>query len=366
MSSPSSRWRIELATPDDAAALAAIYNSDDGFGGEIQVKFTREPDPYASLLAEGSGVVIPVVREVDTGRLVGMGACVVHEAYVDGKPVKVGYLTGLKALPEYRRGVPLIPQVYAFLREQTPEVRCYYTTILSANTLARKLLEKPRPRMPEYRPVAEYVTHFYRVPPFAGRLRGSVAVPEVRACEPRRAVPEVRPSRLGFASHLRDRTAGLPAELAAVTPLPGAEPWQITGRDGTPEAWCQVLDQRATKQYVVTAYTGRYERLAKLPVHWLGYPRLPQVGVPANHVSLAGIGARDDDPATLLRLLRGVGAAHRDRDFIMVGVAGDQPLTHALARLRTITYSSQLYTVHFDDDCLPLGPGRIGLDVGLL
>lgn len=340
MNSPSSRWRIELATPDDAASLAAIYNSDDGFGGEIQVKFTREPDPYASLLAEGSGVVIPVVREVDSGRLVGMGACVTRTAWVGGEQVKVGYLTGLKALPEYRRGVPLIPQVYAFLREHTPDVRCYYTTILTANTLARKLLEKPRPRMPEYRPVSEYVTHFYRAAPWWPGSAGGV----------QSGHPDQRPD----------------AELAGVAPLPGAEGWQLLDRHGQPEAWCEVLDQRATKQYVVTAYGGRYAQLSRLPVHWVGLPRLPRVGTSANYVSLAGIEARDDDPRTLRRLLRGVAARQRDRDFIMVGAAGDQPLTEALAGLRTITYSSQLYTVHFDDDCLGLGSGRIGLDVGLL
>ena len=352
MSSPSEprrrgdRFRIDLATPADGAELSAIYNSDDGFGGDIAVKFTREPDPHASLLAEGERVTIPVVREVETDRAVGMGACVTRTAWVDGRPTRVGYLTGLKALPEFRRGVPMIPQVYAFVREQTADVGCYYTTILSENTLARRMLEKRRPNMPEYRPVGEYTTHCYRV------------------ARPGRGRAHLDGGTLG---ELVDLTH--PRDLAPVGPLPGAtdaDVRMLRDRDGTPLAWCVLSDQRETKQYVITAYGGRYERLAKLPVHWLGYPRLPKPGAVADYVSLGMIGARDDDPALIARLLRAVGRRQQHRDFVMVGTFGDSPVAEALTTLRTITYSSQLYTVHFDDACQGLEGGQIALDVALL
>lgn len=359
MSSPNERhrsaaeqnYRIELAEPADGPALAAIYNSDDGFGGEIAVKFTREPDPFASLLADGDGVVVPVVREVASGRLIGMGACVTRQAWVNGEQVKVGYLTGLKALPEFRRGVPLIPQVYAFLRAQTPDVRCYYTTILTENTLARRLLERNRRGMPEYRPVGEYVTHCFRV---AGR----------------RSAPRTI-LRSGSVAELVELTAasGGRFNLAAVDAPPSvrdADVRILRDQTGRALAWCAAVDQRATKQYVITKYGGRYERIAKLPVHWTGYPRLPRPGIPANYVSIAALGAAHDDPALIGQLLRAVGAEERDRDFAMIGLAAGHRFEAALDGLRTISYSSQLYTVHFDENCVALDERPIDLDVGLL
>lgn len=358
MSSPSerhraaaeSKYRIELAGPSDGAALAAIYNSDDGFGGEIAVKFTREPNPFASLRADGDDVVVPVVREIDTGRLIGMGACVVRRAWVNGKQVKVGYLTGLKALPEFRRGVPLIPQVYAFLRSHTGDVACYYTTILTENTLARRLLERKRVGMPTYRPVAEYQTYCFR-------SRGPLLTRS-----------HLTGGSLAELLELRSPGEDL-ANLAAAGPPPGvgdADVRVLREHDGSPLAWCAVIDHRATKQYVITSYGGRYERLARLPVHWAGYPRLPRPGVPADYLSIAALGSRDDDPALIGRLLRAVGGQNRSRDFLMLGLPEGHPYAAALDGLRTINYSSQLYTVHFDDACTGLDDRRIDLDVGLL
>lgn len=348
MNSPSDRFEIALATPADGPELAALYASDDGFPGQVQVLFTRGRDAYASLLAEGDGVVVPITRERSTGRIVGMGACVLRTAWVNGTPRRVGYLTGLKGLPEFRRRVPLIPQVYAFLRERTPEVECYYTTILSENVLARRMLERRRPTMPEYRTVGEYTTSCFRVgwrPWAASRLTGGT---------------------------LADLTAlaGVPgrfnlAPVGAPAGLTDADVRLLRDRDGTPLAGCAVWDQRAHKQYVVTGYGERYSRLAGLPVHWAGYPRLPRVGTPADYVSVAALAARGDDPRLAADLLRAVGWENRRRHFVMVGLVDGHPLGAALGGVRMIAYGSVLYTVHFGDEP-GLDERPVGLDVGLL
>lgn len=341
------RHRIELATPDLGAELASIYDSDDGFSGDIAVKYTRSPDAHASLLAEGDRVVIPVVREMESGDLIGMGACVVRTAWVNGRPTTVGYLTGLKALPRYRRGLPMIPDVYAFLREQTPDVECYYTTILTENTLARKLLERDRPRMPHYEPVANYTTCCFRGP---------------RVVRPSRA--KLTGGTVGELVALVDGARGR-LNLAPVGPPPGVrdEDVRLLRVDGEVKAWCAVQDQRDHKQYVVTNYGGAYERVAKLPVHWLGYPRLPRPGAVADLRAITALGAVGDDPRWASELLRSVGRTELAHDFCMLGFADASPFASVLAGRRTITYSSQLYTVHFDDRCLGLDGRAIGLDV---
>jgi len=345
------RWTIELATPASGPELAAIYDSDEGFGGDIAVLFSRGADPYASLLAEGDAVVVPVVREVDTGRAIGMGACVVRDAWVNGEQKRVGYLTGLKALPEVRRSVPLIPRVYAFLAEHLRDVDLLVTTILTGNTLARRMLERRRPGMPEYRTVGAYTTHCFRVP------------------RPLGPGPRVTGGTLAELAALTASTPSYPANLAPVTPPTGlrdADVRLLRDRDGTPLAGCAVWDQRAHKQYVVTGYGGRYARLARLPVHWLGYPRLPRVGVPANDAAITLLTARDDDPALVARLLRGVGRRERRRDFLLTGVLEGHPYADAFAPLRTIEYGSILYTVHYEHGSPGLDGRPVSLDVGLL
>lgn len=347
MSSPS-EWVIELAGPADGPALAAVYDSDDGFPGDIAVRFGRGPDPYASLLAEGDAVVVPVVREAATGRIVGMGACVVRDAWVNGTPRRVGYLTGLKGLPEFRRRVPLIPKVYAFLREHALDVDLFHTTILADNTLARRMLERRRPSMPEYRTVGPYTTHCFRVgvrPRAASRLTGGTLA-DLAAIAP--------PGRLN---------------LAPVSPPAGvtdADVRLLRARDGTPRAGCAVGDAGVHQQYVVTRYGGRYERLARLPVYWAGYPRLPRVGVPADTASVALLAWRDGDTPAVGDLLRAVGWEQRRRDFLLVGAAAGHPAAAELGRLRSVPYESILYTVHFEHGSPGLDDRPVGLDVGLL
>lgn len=343
-------WTVELATPASGPELAAIYDSDDGFDGDIAVRFLRSTDPYASLLAEGDALVVPVLRDAG-GRAVGMGACVVRTAWVNGERKRVGYLTGMKLIPEVRRSFRLIPQVYELIAEHTRDVELFVTTILTSNTAARRMLERQRPGMPEYRTVRSYTTHVFRVhtPPSPGtRVTG------------------------GTLAELGDLAAiapSWPANLAPVAPPTGlvdADVSILRDRTGTPLAGCAVWDQRAHKQYVVARYSGPYARMSRLPVHWLGYPRLPRVGIPANDAAITLLAARDDDPGLIVRLLRGVGWNERRRDFLLAGTLEGHPYAPAFAKLRTIEYGSILYTVHFTPGSSGLDPGPVALDVGLL
>lgn len=347
MSSPSSRFVLEPATDADASDLAAIYGSDEGFEGDVGVRFTRGSNPLASLRAEGDVVAI-ALRDVATGQVVGMGACVARDLWANGRRTRVGYLTGLKSLPRVRRGTAgALPEAYAMLRRHTADVEVYYTTILESNTLARRLLERRRPKMPEYRLVGGYAAHCFRV----GRRH---------------------PGRLSL-------TGGTWAELQAVRadasrfnlapvdlPVPDAGVRLLRDRDQTPLAGCVVWDPGALKEYTITGYGGWYARASRLPVHWLGWPRLPRVGVPANRASLGVVAARGDDVGLLRELLLAVGYAERRRDFLMLGLADGHPHLPALRKLHTVPYRSLVYTVHFDADAVGLDDRPLGVEVGLL
>jgi hypothetical protein len=158
----NNKFEISLAKPEDARQLLDIYECGD-FKGNISVLYTRRPDPYKSLMLEGEKTVIPIVTDKENCVIAGMGACIIRKAYINGEVKNTGYLTGLKGLPEYRKHVPSISEVYKYLYELTKdEVDIYYTTILKENESVQKMLEKRRKSMPEYRSKGEYTVYCFR------------------------------------------------------------------------------------------------------------------------------------------------------------------------------------------------------------
>lgn len=350
---------IGLAHPGDAAELAAVYAGDEGFPGDIGMRFLRSPDPLASLQAEGERVVLPVMREGAGGPVVGLGACVIRRSWVGGAERTVGYLTGLKVVPGYRRGPVAMRRAYAFMREQAPEVDVFITTILDDNAPAIRLLERGHRGMPEY------------------RLAGHVSTFAFRRAWP----TPVRPAPLGTPRARRGLSGGTVAELleprgvdarrdlalaAAPMGITDADVRVLRDRGGEMLAGCAIWDQSAGKQYVVTGYGGAYALLSRLPVHLLGYPRFPRPGTPARDAAISLVWVRGGDPALLGELLRGVAWAERERDFVRIAGVDGGLVTQAMRGLRAVRYGSRLYTVHYPDSPdLGLGPDP-DLEVALL
>nr|NLI49022.1 hypothetical protein [Propionibacterium sp.] len=340
--SGAGRWGVRVAGDGDAADLLRLYECDAA-AGDLAVLTTRRPDPLASLRTEGDRVVFPVVTDNESGRVIGGGACVIRRASVGGVDRTVCYLTGLKLLPEYRRQVPLMARIYGWARELTADVDLYYTTIMADNAAAQRLLTGRRRRgMPEYRPAGGYTTWCFRTPPV--RL-------------PRWGLR----LELGTASDLV--SPGF--DLEPVRPL-APESWVLRDRSGAVVASAGVWDQRAHRQYIVLRYGGAYEHLHRLPTALIGYPRLPRPGAVAAQASVTQLWVRDWDPALARLFLGALSRVHRRFDYLVWGAHASHPLAGPLAGLRGVRLDSLLYTVHFDDACLPLSGGPVGLDVALL
>jgi hypothetical protein len=355
------RYEISLAGPAESRQLLAIYESGE-FQGNISVLYTRRPDPYESLQQEGDKVLIPVVIDREKGVIAGMGACILRRAYVNGQIRRTAYLTGLKALPEYRRRILSlsIAEVYYYLHELTKaEVDVYYTTILQENLSARKMLEKKRKNMPEYRCRGEYTVYCLRT---GARFR-------------RRSRELDKEYLLNSGS--REELAGFYREKAGSFNLAPAEtnPWGLGDKDiwvlrtcrGEIAAACALWNQQSYKQYIITAYKGLYKYLKKMPLSSLGYPRLPRENVPVNYASLALLSVRDNDALLAEYFLRRVAEKAGKYDFLMLGLFENHPLTAALAGLKAIRYQSRLYTVHWpEEESLQLDKRPLNLEVGFL
>jgi hypothetical protein len=346
------KFSISLAKPEDAAQLLKIYECGD-FKGNISVLYTRRPDPFKSLMFEGEKVVIPTVTDIENNVIVGMGVCIIRKAYINGEVKNVGYLTGLKGLPEYRKRVPSISEVYKYLHELTKnDVDMYYTTILKENESVQKMLEKKRKNMPEYRSMGEYTVYGFKTGTSVKEKGYTLEVGTIGKLE--RQYNEF-PGNFNF-SPANVNLPGLVDENVYI----------LRNNKGEEVASCAVWNQQSYKQYVITEYKGIYRYLKRLPLKLMGFPNLPQENTPVNYGSMALLTVKGNDPLLAEHFIRKVAEKANSYDFLMLGLFENHPFRGSMNRLKCIKYQSRLYTVHWEDNCLVPDNRPVTLEVGLL
>ena len=148
-----SRYRFELATPDDDPDLRHVLAATP-MGGRISVAFHREPSWFAGAVVDGRSRQVVACRDLRTGRIIGFG-CRSNRRCVRQRlgPRTVGYLSGLRILPEHRN-LGLLARGFAFFRElhRDDQVRFYLSTIAAGNELAEAVLTAGRAGLPSYHP----------------------------------------------------------------------------------------------------------------------------------------------------------------------------------------------------------------------
>jgi hypothetical protein len=346
------KFEINLAKPEDAAQLLRIYECGD-FKGNISVLYTRRPDPFKSLLLEGEKVVVPTVTNKENNVIVGMGVCIIRKAYINGEIKNTGYLTGLKGLPEYRKRVPSISEVYKYLHELTKDdVDIYYTTILKENESVQKMLEKKRKNMPEYKRMGEYTVYCFKTGTSVKENGYTLRMGNIRELERQY---NGGPGSFNF-SPVNVNLHGLTDEDIYI----------LRDHNGEAVASCAVWNQQSYKQYVITEYRAVYRYLKRLPLKLTGYPNLPRENIPANYGSIALLTVKGNDPVLAEKFIRKVAEKVDNYDFLMLGLFENHPYTGSMDRIKCIKYQSRLYTVHWEDNYLVPDNRPLNLEVGLL
>lgn len=352
MSTRSERYEFSLAGTGDTEALLRVLESAD-YGGGISVLYTRRPDPIRSLEFEGDAVYIPVMRDMQSGEIVGMGCCVVRKAYINGEIRNVGYLTGLKVLPAYRNRVPHISKVYEFMHEVTKaHVDMYYTTILKDNHDAQRILEKKRRNMPEYRYCGDYTVYCFKT----GKRDGNRAYTlENGYSEELSVFYQEQMSPMNFS-----------APEIMLQGITDKDICTLRGPDGEILASCSVWNQQSWKQHIVTGYSGIYRYLKNIPLNLIGFPDFPEADIPVNYACITGLCVRGNDMGIARNLIVRVAESRTDVDMLLLGLFENHPLKSVFRHIRHIPYQSRLYTVHWAEDELCLNGMPVNLEVGLL
>jgi len=335
------RFCFELARPEDGRELLEILETQ-AFSGGIGLLYTRRPDAYASFGEEGDEVEIVVCRDQREGRIAGMGVSACRTLLVNGKPERAAYLFGLRARPEYARATNALHRGYARLRDlERSAPGLFLTSILEENEYARRLLEKKRSFMPEYRPLTGYTVYVFAAK-HGGRSGGTA----------HRAAPRDHPRLVSFLQregaaqqffpHITGNSFGRP-------PFTGltVENFFIEEENGEVMAAAALWDRSRHKQYIVKGYGGIMR--AVRPISFLfplfGLPALPPAGTELPAVFLSLVCVRGNDPARLDRLLESCLRAAPPRSLLIAGAADGHPFCPVFDSRRHIGYRSRMYSV---------------------
>jgi hypothetical protein len=355
---PMSAYRIELARPEDDAALRARM-AQDSMAGAIAVSFRREPSYFAACRLQGDTTQVVKCVERRTGTVIGMGSRSTAAAYVDGVERRIGYLSDLRLARERRSGT-LLARGYRYFRRLHLEdpVALYTTVIYEGNAPAARALVGGRAGLPLYRDWGRVLTPALRldlpvrqvVAPGTTLERGSTAtLAEIAAFlnrwwREKQFAPVFRAADLGGG-----RFAGL-----------GAGDFFVARREGRIVGTLAAWDQSALRQTHVESYSGvlrwlrpAYNALATVTP----LKPLPSPGERIPYVYLAGIATEGNDVAIFrwllraaLESLRGEGRWH----YAIAGLHESDALSTALGDLRRIPAAGRLYVVHFPDEPLEL------------
>lgn len=346
------RFAITLAERGDDAELRALLR-DNPMNGSMNVTFEREPDLFAACAIRGSFHQVGVGRDLNSGRIVGLGTRSVASAFVNGRPVPFGWLSDLRLEPAHRGGT-LIARGYRFLRQLHSDGRVdlYGTVIFHDNQTALQTIAATRAGLPAYHDLG-----VFHCPGINLRRRKPAIAAD---CEIVRGTRELLPEIVDCLNRNNARKQFAPVH--DVDTFIRGNRWKdfqpfdffVARRNNQVIGVVGRWDQTAFKQTRVISYGKRLRWMipaANAMQTLLGAPAYPKPGqyVPFFYVSFIAI---DHDDAGVFRaLLRHVynDSVGSSFHYAMVGLHERDPLLPALKDYSLTPFAGRLFCVCFAD-----------------
>jgi hypothetical protein len=350
---PSKDIRFEVATDKDDAEMCRVLR-ENPMEGSIELTLEREPSFHAAATVEGDTPGSILLREIPTGRVVGVGSLATRPAWVNGAPLRLGYLSQLRLEERYRRRPKLVRKGYEFLRQNlhSSQVPLYISTVFAENTVARRFLAAGLPGLPTYREWDTLCTlalpvrkkRRLRLPTGVEIRTGTDAnLPDILKClmdmgKRHQFMPLWTAADLQSEERTRNLTAG-DFQLA------------FRGRDlvGCLATW----DQSTFKQTVVQDYhgaLGTWRGVLNRLGAWTPYPHLPAPGETMRHATLSHLAFEAPEVAVALVDAATNDAVDRSLHSLTLGLSERHPALGPLRKAnRHLEMRSVLYVVHWDD-----------------
>ncbi len=322
--------------------------------GAYKVAFLCEPDYFAAASVQGQFVQTFAMRDTQKDEVVGMGTRAIKSCFVNGKPADIGYLSGLRGNPEYRKSMGLIRGYKVFHQYHNDNrAKLYLSTIIEDNHHARAILESGRCSMPVYHDIGRFCSK-------AIGLRQKVPLNFDNSISIKTLSHEDMPQVLEFMNiegakkqfFPHYRSSDFNSDQGVLRGLKSDDIFIAFSNNrilGIAATW----DQREFKQSMIVGYKPLIKVIRPLINAGLGalrYPRLPKPGNKLNYFSLALVCIKDDSMNIFGALLNKIVNKNKGKyDFMMAGLHEKDPLARCLALYKGISYSSRLYVVYWPD-----------------
>ncbi len=348
----STKYKPEFAGPAEDSALRAILRNTF-MPGKIGLSFQREPSFFLAEQAGNLGSQVITIKEKENGTIVGFGCRSFRQAYIDGQVSTIGYLSGLRCLPEFRGGT-LLARAYAYLKElhSDGKVPYYITTIMDDNKQAKALLESGRAGLPTYLPQGQLRT--FALPLFGNKRKVSKNAVNVKTNDLSGSAVECLNT---FNSQYQYSPFYSGADLQGKTdllPCFDENNFYAIVRGSKVIATAGVWDQNSFKQTVVANYSFPYQLIR--PFTNLGAKlgrnaKLPKIGGQLPYLYASFLSHAPEHGEDLLSLIREIMAdwSGRGYAYLLAGIHDQNPLANQLQQLAAMVLTSTVYTVYWED-----------------
>lgn len=279
-----------------------------------------------------------VVRGPD-GRVLAHGARTVRRLWLGGQPRWTGYLAGLRRDPALAGdGCRLVRALVRLTTQRADDEAGHdFTSILTDNARALRVLTGGLPGAPAYQALAEYRTWVVSV---SALIRRAAAASWETTALAEADVAEVQA--------LVDAQASDYAPVVDVAAT--RQDWWVLRRAQRIIGCARLWDRRQDRRVVFVSYAPGLRMirpLVNLAQRFAGKPTMPPAGATLASVQVAHLTLPDGDPQALAVLLTALGTAARERgcDRVVIGLGAGHPLYPLVDRLPARSLDSRLFTV---------------------
>jgi hypothetical protein len=352
--SDAGRFEVTLATIDDDPEIRRLLR-EQALPGDITLSLEREPDFRAAAAIEGDTHETLIARERTTRRLAAIASRSVRNAFLDGRPSRLGYFGQFRIAPPFRAGRALLGAGFAFARtlHLRGDAGVYLVSIGAENRAARRLLTLLQSdAAPVFRPAGSLTTlaiprrgqGLVRANPFEIREGSADLLEDIAACLSRNG------RRYQFAPCWTADDLRSPERTRGVSP----DNFIVATHGGRVIGCAACWDQRAFKQVVIRGYSPRLARwrpFLNVAGRWAGVPKLPEPGRRLEFAYLSHV-AVDDDRTDVACALTSAALSRcpADAEFVVTGFADGNPMLHELRkRFRHRAYRTLLLVAFWPD-----------------
>lgn len=351
--------------PDDYRAAGVVYrtatqNDDDilksilrqnSMESWISLSTEHEPSYFASTDLFGHTEPIVAYKDKDTSSTVGMCSYAKMPVHINGKQVYASYLGDLRVLPAFRNKLSIIRNGFKsvkILSENRGESLYWFTSIATANTAARRLLEANLKGMPVYRPQGKLVTMALLAK--SGKHSNMLQRAQFKDVP---ALVEFYNKRACCYQYSPVLTEDWLLSLNGQNGLCLQDFWIL--KDGVSIHACFALwDQRKFKQTVVRGYRfplNIVRRPYNLFANLSGRVVLPAIGEQINYIFIAFLALDEPVTAECKAILDSALALIKTRnsDMAMLGLSTQNPILKELKSYPKQTYYTCIESVTWPD-----------------